>query len=366
MDNAVVSYGTCQFPTLGFVVEQYWKRENFIVEDFWSIVVGVKRENMSVTFNWQRQRLFDRHACLILYEMCLDNPEVTVITVKKSPMTRYRPVPLNTVELQKMGSIYLKLSSHKTMEIAEKLYNQGLISYPRTETDSFENGFDLKGIIQHQTNHDVWGPFAHNLVNNDGFEWPRRGSHSDNAHTPIYPTKAATNGLTGDEKRVYELITRRFLACCSKNAKGSQTVVTIRLHTETFTANGSQLEEKNFLEVYTYQKWSDQMLPNFQENERFIPDSCEMTSSRTSPPSLITEPMLISTMDKNGIGTDATIAEHIKKIVERQYVFKEREFFVPSTLGLALVDGYDKIGLEQSLAKPNIRRSVFYLEHVYL
>jgi DNA topoisomerase-3 len=83
-----------------------------------------------------------------------------------------------------------------------------------------------------------------------------------------------------------------------------------------------------------------------------------MSTGKTSAPSLLTEADLIATMDRNGIGTDATIAEHIKKILERNYVIKERNFFLPTSLGLALVEGYDNIGFNKSLAKPQLRKEM--------
>ena len=85
-----------------------------------------------------------------------------------------------------------------------------------------------------------------------------------------------------------------------------------------------------------------------------------MRDGHTTAPNLLTEADLVALMDRNGIGTDATIAEHIHKIIEREYVFKQREgrteYLVPSTLGIALVKGYDQIGFDQSLSKPHLRR----------
>lgn len=71
-----------------------------------------------------------------------------------------RPLPLTTVELQKAASRLLKISSEKLMKIAESLYIQGYISYPRTETDMFESNFNLKGLIEKQTSSEQWGTYA--------------------------------------------------------------------------------------------------------------------------------------------------------------------------------------------------------------
>jgi DNA topoisomerase-3 len=113
--------------------------------------------------------------------------------------------------------------------------------------------------------------------------------------------------------------------------------------------------ERNYMEVYTYDKWSDSYLPNFQQGEQLQPSRLEMRQGQTSGPSLLTEADLIAMMDKNGIGTDATIHEHIKKIQEREYVNKEGQYFYPTTLGMALVKAYDEMNMNISLSKPFLR-----------
>ena len=119
---------------------------------------------------------------------------------------------------------------------------------------------------------------------------------------------------------------------------------------------GIRVLERNYLEVYTYQQWSTNELPHFSVGERIVPFSLKMSNGKTCGPSLLTESDLISIMDANGIGTDATIHEHINKILEREYIFKKSNGGLePSNLGIALVEGYDGIGFEISLTKPFLR-----------
>ena len=91
-------------------------------------------KSCSVTFNWKRKRIFDKIICLTLYERCLQHTDACITKATKERTTKIRPEPLNTINMQKLISRKLKMSSAKAMEIAEKLYNKGFISYPRTET----------------------------------------------------------------------------------------------------------------------------------------------------------------------------------------------------------------------------------------
>lgn len=312
----------------------------------------------------------------MIYENCLLSDKAKVISVIQKPKSKLKPYPLTTVELQKKGTKYLGISSKDIMTIAETLYTKGFISYPRTETDQFDNDINLHSLIEKQINDEQWGDYAKSLLN-EKFCLPRKGKNNDKAHAPIHPIAyVKKNALKSiNEHKVYSFIVRHFLACCSQDAEGKQTVVVIQWGEEFFSTSALIVLKKNYLDVYLYEKWnSSTSLPVFNEGEIIELDYTEMTEGKTESPGHLTESELINLMNINGIGTDSTIAEHIQKILDRKYVFKQpknskdnknkknRENiiyeFIPSTLGIALIDGYDKIGFDQSLGKPFLRREM--------
>ena len=109
--------GSCQFPTLGFVVDRYFRVKNFVPEQYWSIKVIHRHEGIDVTFLWQHHRLFDRMAVTILFERCLTARTAKVTKLQKKPTSRWRPLALTTVELQKLGSLFLRMDSQKVMKV---------------------------------------------------------------------------------------------------------------------------------------------------------------------------------------------------------------------------------------------------------
>lgn len=345
-------------------------------------------------------------AVTIIFEQCLQAKVARVKSAVDKPTKKWRPLPLTTVELQKQGSRFLGIPSKQIMKLAESLYNNGFISYPRTETDQFDKDMDLRALVQKQTNHSVWGQYAQGLMGG-AFRQPRNGKNNDKAHPPIHPVVCVQpDALNGDERRVYEFVTRRFLACCSDDAVGRSTTITLSYGPEEFTAGGLIVMERNYLDVYPYDKWSDNEIPDFTQGEEFVPDAAEMTEGKTSPPTFLTEPELIALMDANGIGTDATMAEHIQTIIDRKYVYADSKGggaaggggddegagagggsrgrgrgrgggatrggrggtsrgggggmrqFVPSNLGLALVEGYDQMQFDVNLSKPFLRKEM--------
>ncbi|KAM6914565.1 LOW QUALITY PROTEIN: DNA topoisomerase 3-alpha [Lycodopsis pacificus] len=353
LGNQLISYGSCQFPTLGFVVERFKAIQAFIPETFYKIKVLHEVEEDTVEFNWKRNRLFNHTACLVLYQICMEDPIATVTSVTSKPKSKWRPLPLDTVELEKLASRKLRISAKETMKIAEKLYTQGYISYPRTETNIFPTTLPLGPLVEQQTQSPVWGTFAQRVIEQPGGPNPRQGKKSDQAHPPIHPTKHA-GGLQANEGRVYEFIVRHFLACVSQDALGQETVVDIDIAQESFSTSGLMIIARNYLDVYPYDRWSAKVIPVFEQGSQFQPSAVEMVDGQTSPPQLLTEADLISLMEKHGIGTDATHADHIETIKSRMYVgLTTDQRFLPGELGMGLVEGYNSMGYEMS--KPNLR-----------
>jgi DNA topoisomerase-3 len=371
--SSLISYGPCQFPTLGFIVDRYQKIEAFISEKFWLIECSYDYEDpdssngskLLCKFNWDRSRVYDRFAVFVLYDNCLESGGKAIVTkCDDKPTTKRRPIPLNTVELQKRASRQFRLSSERTMQVAEALYQRGILSYPRTETEVFKEGTELNVILNEHRGHSLWGQYVNGLLDNGGFLWPIHGSHDDQAHPPIHPTKCVEAGeLKDDEAKIYDLVTRHFLACCSKDARGSQTTIQIRIphddiDGETFTGTGLMIVERNFLDVYSkYDGWTANKVPLLKKGDTFYPSKLLMNEGQTTPPQPLSESDLITEMDRHNIGTDATIATHITTVQQREYAEKdEQNRFVPTKLGIALIEAYNEMGYQ--LNKPYLRASM--------
>ncbi|KAK8687869.1 hypothetical protein V6N13_086664 [Hibiscus sabdariffa] len=257
--NLVLSYGPCQFPTLGFVVERYWEVQSHEPEEFWTINCSHKSDEGVATFNWMRGHLFDYTCAVIVYEMCVQEPNATVTKVQHQEKLKYPPYPLSTIELEKRASRYFRMSSEHTMKVAEDLYQAGFISYPRTETDCFSSRTDLHAIVQEQQEHPEWGSYAQRLLDPETGLWrnPGSGGHDDKAHPPIHPTKfsAGEHGWSQDHRR-------------------------------------------NYLDVYRYESWGASMIPTYSVGQQFIPTSLTLDTGVTRPPPLLSEADLLSCMDK--------------------------------------------------------------------
>lgn len=273
----VVSFGPCQIPTLGFVVERYWEIENFIEEDFYFLELKIDED----IWLWKRGHVFDKNCISYFYNMLINTIPI-VIKKDVKPVTKLKPLPLRTVEFQKICSSLLRISSHKLMTIAESLYNKGYISYPRTETDSFNKNFNFKSLLNKLSTGDEYSEIIENISKN--IKLPRSGKNNDMAHSPIYPLKGG-NDLTGTDKLVYNFIIRRFLGSLCDDAKGLETSYELKLDKEIFYIKGLKILERNYLEVYTFDKWNNKEINDYEINKEIKKYNLDIKIGKTTPPS---------------------------------------------------------------------------------
>ncbi|RIB03211.1 DNA topoisomerase [Gigaspora rosea] len=364
LDSNVISYGPCQTPTLSFCVSRHDQIKSFSPESFWTLSVSVAKQGTNgeqcgpeIHLHWGRVKVFDKHVATIFQNMVRGNKEAKVVSISFDKHTKNRPHALNTVELLKFGSSNLGIGPHETMIIAERLYTQGYISYPRTETTSYPKNFDIKSVLKDQSGHPSWGLYAKELLEK-GFDWPTGGTDAGD-HPPITPMRVAHEGdLSGDSWRIYNYITRHFLGSISPNLKYQKTNVTIKIGIETFECSGTKVLQPGFSAVMHWRTMSDQIMQEFNQNEILKIIDVRLVEGQTSPPDFLTESEVITLMEKHGIGTDASIPVHINNICQRNYVTVQGSArrLVPTNLGTVLIHGYQKIDPDLSL--PTMRSDV--------
>ncbi|VWU51342.1 DNA topoisomerase 3, putative [Hepatocystis sp. ex Piliocolobus tephrosceles] len=390
IEQGIISYGPCQFPTLGFVVNRYVDIQKFQNERYWSIKMqymckengnnigmnntynnciehkynmgGYNQSGDIVDFTWSRLRLFDHMAVVIIYERLLENCRFKVTNIYKNETRKHRPFPLNTLKMTKLVCKYFHISSKECMNIAEKLYNMGYISYPRTETNYFIESVNLRKVLIELKKNNIFGFYVKELIENGKYKIPKKGKLNDKAHPPIHPVKNLNKSteINIKEWMIYEFICRHFLAVCSEDAIGYNTKIIAEAEKEKFYCNGLKILHKNYLEIYIYEKWNDKMVPALEINDEFYPYTLLIEEGKTQAPNYLSEVDLLSLMDKHGIGTDATMHEHIENIQKRNYVFKNsKNLFIPTNLGIALILSYKlikDIGID--LTEPKLRSNM--------
>lgn len=294
----------------------------------------------------------------ILMELSTAGKAIVSSVVKREGY-RGKPEGLNTVELLKHSSQKLNLGPKEAMHVAEKLYLGGFITYPRTETTAYAPSFNLEELVENFTrSYMSFSDYATFLLQN-GLSAPKSGTNAGD-HPPITPTNKMPhmNKMSQNESKMYDFVCRHFLATISPDARFAKTKIQFIAGSQSMNLNGSMVLDRGFTEVTPWVKLSDKVIPNFTEGMEVILTRLEIQEQSTKPPDCLTESELISLMEKNSIGTDASMATHIHNIVQRGYVevVGNRRKLVPTPLGTALIRGYKSIDVE--LVSPELRSNI--------
>ena len=336
--GTVRSAGRVQTPTLALVVERERERLAFQPEDYWVIQAqGEKDGDAAGPFRivHATSRFWDSAAAEAAFSRVKDATEGRVTAVERKRRTQRPPAPFNTTSLQAAAAAE-GISPARTMRLAESLYMDGLISYPRVDNTVYPDSLDLRECVRMLSTVPAYGSVCHELLKQDKLT-ATRGKDESTDHPPIYPTAPASpDRLQGAEWKLYNLIARRFLATLMGPAAIEGTKVTFDVCGEPFTVSGSVLAEPGFRAAYPYGLKKDDQLPALAEGDVISVGDTELLAKQTEPPARYSQGRLIQEMEKRGLGTKSTRANIIDTLYERKY-FKN-DPIEPSQLGMAIID----------------------------
>jgi DNA topoisomerase-1 len=234
----------------------------------------------------------------------------------------YSPLPLDTENLQRLASQFLKFSPKKTMFIAQKLFESGFITYHRTDSHHINKNFSLK--IKN---------FINQNYGENYFSFPRykKEKISFEAHEAIRPTFLEKPKLTGDFLKLWQLILMVTLSSHFKHLEYLETKYIFSSHNLYFLSLNKSLIFDGFSKIYPVK---EKFLPKIkaQEEEKFSVLDFEIKKIETKPPSRFTEASLIKKMKELGIGRPSTYVPTIEILKKRKYVIKEKSFLKPTEL----------------------------------
>jgi DNA topoisomerase-1 len=262
-----------------------------------------------------------------------------VSAIERKKRTVQPPSPFNTTELQ-AAAAREGLAPARAMRIAETLYMNGLISYPRVDNTVYPPSLDLRGILGALEGVPAYRAYAQGLLAAGPLK-PTRGKKETTDHPPIHPTGAADpDKLKPEEFKLYNLVARRFMATLSGPATIEGTKVSVEVGGEPFVARGDVLVHAGFREIYPYGLKKDEELPALAEGEDVDFLGAELLEKQTEPSARYSQGTLIQEMEKRGLGTKATRHAIIERLIEVSYVeeLERGKAIAPTCRGRAVVD----------------------------
>jgi DNA topoisomerase-1 len=346
----ILSVGRVQSPTLAMIVDREKEIAAFVPEKYWTLQLTSEKGGEEFTARHATARFTRKEEA----EGARDRtkPPLLVREVKEGEKVDRPPAPFDTTGFL-VAAGRLGFSASNAMRIAEDLYMNGFISYPRTDNTVYPKSLSLESILAVLQG----SPFGKDAawVRENRRKEPTRGKKVSTDHPPIHPSGSATREVLGEERwRIYELVVRRFLATLSPDAVWKTVRCSLEAGGEPYVANGARLVTPGWRKVYTYHEAEDHLLPPLSEGDRLPVKEVLFEEKETQPPARYTQSKLIQRMEELGLGTKSTRHEVIAKLLGRRYA--EGNPLRPTPVGMAVIGSLEDHA--DAITKPEMTRTL--------
>ena len=349
--HGTYSVGRVQTPTLGMVCERYRENRRFTPEAFWQLHIAVDGNNNGTVKFSSSEKWKEKEPATALYNKVKEAGTATVTKAERKENTEDTPLLYDLTTLQKEANTKYGFTAEQTLEIAQKLYEKKLITYPRTGSRYIpEDVFaeipkllafigalpEWKGKVQAKAQ-----PTRRSV---DG------GKVTD--HHALLVTGEKPLFLSKEDSTVYQMIAGRMIEAFSDKCVKDTVTVTAECAGVEFTVKGSVIRQAGWRAVYGEEDKEEISIPDWQEGNMLALKGCSITEGKTKPKPLHTEATLLSAMETAGkdiedeamrqamkdcgIGTPATRAAIIETLFKRGYMERCKKSLVPTEKGLAL------------------------------
>ena len=349
--HGTYSVGRVQTPTLGMVCERYRENRRFTPEAFWQLHIAVDGNNDGTVKLSSSEKWKEKEPATALYNKVKEIGAATVTKAERKEKTEDTPLLYDLTTLQKEANAKHGFTAEQTLEIAQKLYEKNLITYPRTGSRYIpEDVFaeipkllafigalpEWKGKVQAKVQ-----PTRRNV---DGSKVTDHHALLVTGEKPLF--------LSKEDNTVYQMIAGRMIEAFSEKCVKDTTAVTAECAGVEFIVKGSVIRQAGWRAVYGEEDKEEISIPDWQEGDTLTLKGCSITEGKTKPKPLHTEATLLSAMETAGkeieddalrqalkdcgIGTPATRAAIIETLFKRGYMERCKKSLVPTEKGLAL------------------------------
>ena len=362
----VLSVGRVQTPTLKLLVDREKEIEDFEPEKFWTVHARFSRDGNTydgVWFRKKQNRLTDREAADRIAEKVRGGTG-TVRKAQKKTATEKPPLLYDLTELQRNANARYGFTAERTLRAAQSLYEERkLITYPRTSSRYLSKDMvgGLKKRVEAAGALPDLAPFAEKLLRGQKLPISKRIVDDSKVtdHHAIVPTnKRVSDGLSPDEAKVYDLVARRFVAVFFPAARFENTTVVTEVRKETFLSRGRIVLEAGWRALYPggvggRKEKVPPVLPPIEVGQEWAVAKVGVKEGETKPPPRYSESALLGAMETagkfvedeelrqqmkdSGLGTPATRAATIERLIKVGYVEREKKALVPTEKGRSLI-----------------------------
>ena len=307
-----MSIGRVQGPALNILSQREKTILDFVSRDYWEVKILLK----GVEFLHEKEKFLDEEDAKKAHAAIREHALIEKVEKRERKIWPYPPFDLTSLQLE--AHKCFGISPSQTLAIAQTLYENSLISYPRTSSQKLPPKLGLKKIISKLAGTEEYRERAEKLLEK-GWLRPFQGKKDDPAHPAIHPT-GLQKQISGNEKKIYDLVASRFLAVFAPAAEAESTKLSAETGGERFRASGERIKEKNWIAFYPYYKGKEVELPEFEEGKEEEVEKKSKTKKKTKPPRRYTPASIIYELEKHKLGTKATRSTIVDTLFKRHYV----------------------------------------------
>ncbi|MGG4129788.1 DNA topoisomerase III [Paenibacillus illinoisensis] len=353
--NAQLSAGRVQTPTLGMIMDRENEINGFRSQEYETLTADFGGFQAVWRASGGDSRIFDTQHTQALKKR-VDGRKGTIAQVKKSEKVEPHPLAYDLTELQRDANRKYGFSAKQTSNVLQRLYEQHkLVTYPRTDSRYLTS--DMTGTLKERLDSVAVGHYASLarplLRKNLNITKRIVDDSKVTDHHAIIPTEQTVllNQLNPEERKLYDLIVRRFISLFYPAARYDSVAITVQVGEDSFHVKGTTVKDSGWREVYggDYSDEDDErtdeqadngraLLPDVQQGQSVSVQRCHIKSGRTMPPKRYTEAALLAQMEKHGLGTPATRADIIEKLVSSDTIDRQGNSMHPTGKGKQLIE----------------------------
>ena len=350
-NRQVLSVGRVQTPTLAMVVSRYNTIRNFKPQPYWELQTNYR----DTLFRYEEGRFLTKDKGIAVADIVKEHP-FEVVSIDKKKGKEYAPKLFDLTGLQVYANTKFGFTAEQTLNIAQKLYEQKVITYPRVDTTFLSNDLypKIPTILKQLSNYkEICNPLLGKKIKKSSKVF---NDKKVTDHHAIIPT-GMESYLSEDQQKIYDIIVRRFVASFYPDCQVAHTHVTGKVSDYTFKTSGKQIIDPGFKVVFQLKEQDteskDSILPDFKEGEKGQHEP-SFLEKETKPPNQFTEASLLRAMEtagkdidddemrdlmkENGIGRPSTRANIIETLFRRKYILRKKKQILPTTTGIELID----------------------------
>jgi DNA topoisomerase-3 len=367
----LTTVGRVQTPTLAILVEREERIKNFVPRDYWEVHGTFAAKAGEYSGRWfdekfakkegesdlKPERIWDGRQAEAIRQKCLGKPGL--VTEESKPTTQLSPLLYDLTSLQREANSRFGFSAKTTLALAQALYEKHkVLTYPRTDSRALpEDYLDTVKKALGMFCETPYATFANQILQS-GWVKPNKRIFNNakvSDHFAIIPTSLAPKHLSEAESKLYDMVTKRFLAVFYPAAEFLVTTRITRVEGEPFKSEGKVMVNPGWLAVYGKEAQTDDTptLAPIQPNETVQTTSIEVKALQTKPPPRFTEATLLSAMEsagklvedeelreamrEKGLGTPATRAQIIEGLIYEKYVLRQARELQPTAKAFSLI-----------------------------